>query len=131
MSDKRMEDIDFSSEFCRFIKSAVPSVESAELLLLFHANRDKSMSFEDAAAMLGPGINRNEALKHLGEFESSGILSNQDARYRYRTDTPLAPFVDTLAQAYSQRPVTLVRIIYALRDSTVQSFADAFKLRKS
>ena len=39
-------------------------------------------------------------------------------------------FVETLAQAYVQRPVTLIRVIYALRDSKIQTFADAFKIRK-
>jgi hypothetical protein len=39
--------------------------------------------------------------------------------------------VRTLAQAYNERPVTLIRMIYALRDPKIQSFADAFKLRKS
>ena len=38
--------------------------------------------------------------------------------------------VRKLAQAYEERPVTLIRMIYALRDSTIQSFADAFKFRK-
>jgi hypothetical protein len=38
--------------------------------------------------------------------------------------------LDTLARAYRERPVTLVRIIYALRDSRIQSFAEAFRLRK-
>ena len=39
--------------------------------------------------------------------------------------------VGTLAQAYRERPVTLIRVIYALRDSRIQSFADAFRLRRS
>jgi hypothetical protein len=39
--------------------------------------------------------------------------------------------VRTLAQAYRERPVTLIRVIYALRDSRIQSFADAFRLRRS
>jgi len=37
--------------------------------------------------------------------------------------------VRTLARAYQERPVTLIRVIYALRDTKIQSFADAFKLR--
>ena len=40
-------------------------------------------------------------------------------------------YLRTLAQAYEQRPVTLIRLIYALRDSKIRSFADAFKLRKN
>jgi hypothetical protein len=42
----------------------------------------------------------------------------------------LRAHVETLAQAYEQRPVTLFRLIYALRDRKIRSFADAFKLRK-
>ena len=38
--------------------------------------------------------------------------------------------VRTLAQAYKERPVTLIRVIYALRDTKIQTFADAFKLRR-
>jgi hypothetical protein len=38
--------------------------------------------------------------------------------------------VRTLAQAYKRRPVTLIRVIYALRDTKIQSFADAFKLTR-
>jgi hypothetical protein len=34
-----------------------------------------------------------------------------------------------LSQAYKERPVTLFRVIYALRDLKIQSFAGAFKLR--
>ena len=39
--------------------------------------------------------------------------------------------VRTLAQAYQERPVTLIRVIYALRDTSIQSFAEAFRLRRS
>jgi hypothetical protein len=35
-----------------------------------------------------------------------------------------------LALAYKERPVTLFRVIYALRDLKIQSFADAFKLKR-
>lgn len=45
-------------------------------------------------------------------------------------DPALGSHVETLAQAYEQRPVTLIRLIYALRDLKIRSFADAFKLRK-
>ena len=45
-------------------------------------------------------------------------------------DPALKAHVARLAQAYEQRPVTLIRLIYALRDSKIRSFADAFRLRK-
>jgi hypothetical protein len=46
------------------------------------------------------------------------------------SEDELARHLATLAQAYEQRPVTLVRLIYALRDRKIRSFADAFRLRK-
>jgi hypothetical protein len=45
-------------------------------------------------------------------------------------DPAFQAHVATLAQAYEERPVTLIRLIYALRDRKIRSFADAFKLRK-
>jgi hypothetical protein len=38
--------------------------------------------------------------------------------------------VTQLAKVYNERPVTLIRMIYALKDTKIQSFADAFKIRK-
>ena len=55
---------------------------------------------------------------------------------RYRQEglaafaAPVAAHLETLAAAYEQRPVTLIRIIYALRAGKIHSFADAFRLRK-
>jgi hypothetical protein len=64
-------------------------------------------------------------------FHKNGLLTTRtDKRFRYRADTEqLAADVHTLAQAYRERPVTLIRMIYALRDAKIRSFADAFKLR--
>jgi len=62
-----------------------------------------------------------EAAEQLVQAWRDGAGASDDA-----TRAHLA----TLAQAYEERPVTLFRIIYALRDSKIRSFADAFKVRK-
>jgi hypothetical protein len=50
--------------------------------------------------------------------------------YRYAPATPaLHRAVGMLLQMYNQRPVTLVRALYARPSTAVQSFADAFRLR--
>lgn len=125
-----MEDFEFSDEFCRFLQGSIPAVDAAELLLLYHARPEAAFSADEAARRLGPGINSKDAAKYLELFDAHGLLHQQDSRYRYRPDSPLAPQVEKLALAYNQRPVTLIRVIYALRDTSLQSFADAFKLRK-
>ena len=73
-----------------------------------------------------------DAARYLEHFHSSGLAAlGPDRRLQYRpTDETLAAHVRMLAQAYKERPVTLFRVIYALRDHKIQSFADAFKLRR-
>ena len=125
-----MPDIDFSDDFCRFLQSTIPGVDAAELLLLFRDNPDTAYSAEEAVRKLGPGVELKAAERYLERFEARGLIAREGSRYRYRANPELAPHVETLDAAYHRRPVTLVRVIFALRDSNIQSFADAFKLRR-
>jgi hypothetical protein len=125
-----MEDVEFSDEFCRFIQTTVPAVDAAELLLLLRGKPEAGFSAEEAVAKLGPGITISEASRHLEQFQSKGLVEKVENKFRYLPNSVLAPKVDTLAQAYQTRPVTLIRVIYALRDSKIQNFADAFRIRK-
>jgi hypothetical protein len=125
-----VEDIDFSDAFCRFVQVQLPSVDLAELLLVAFHEPDVSWQARAAVERLPAGVNMTEAdaAKHLQAFQAAGLL---DSAMRYRPASPeLAGFVQTLAKAYEERPVTLIRLIYALRDRKIRSFADAFKLRK-
>jgi hypothetical protein len=106
-----MEDVEFSDAFCRFVQSYLPSVESAELLLQAYRNPETAVQGKQGDAL-----------------RAAGLL---DSGYRYRpASAESAAHVATLAQAWEQRPVTLIRLIYALRDTRIRSFADAFRLRK-
>ncbi len=125
-----MEDVEFSDEFCRFLQAAIPAVDAAELLLVFHRRPEAGFSAQEAVAKLGPGIAPGDADKYLRAFSERGLLALSEGKYRYRADSGDARHVETLSAAYLQRPVTLIRVIYALRDSKIQTFADAFKLRK-
>jgi hypothetical protein len=126
-----MEDADFSDAFCRFIQTNIPTVEAAELLLAFYREGGEPLSAARATERLGPGstLALSEAVRLLEAFQSRGLLSKEGDAFRYRAGGDAA-FVEVLSQAYRERPVTLVRIIYALRDSKIQSFAEAFRLRK-
>ena len=129
-----MEDADFTDEFCRFIQTAIPSVEAAELLIVFARHPEREMAATDALAALPRGVPLDEAQAAplLEGFVGRGLLSRGAGQgYRYAPSTSeLRAHAEMLAQAYNQRPVTLIRIIYALRDSKIQSFAEAFRLRK-
>ena len=116
-----MEDADFSDEFCRFLQASVPTVQAAELLLQLFADPAATLRPKDAA----------EA-KLLQSFHAGGLaMTSVDQAYQYHAaSAALHANVETLAKAYEARPVTLIRIIYALRDSKIRSFAEAFRMRK-
>lgn len=129
-----MEDAAFSDEFCQFLRVAVPTVDAAELLLLMRRDRERWWSAAEAAAALAPGVIVSEAdvANYFGVFQSSALVAlAPDRRAQYRpAHGTLEAHARLLAQAYTERPVTLIRVIYALRDSKIQSFADAFRLRR-
>jgi hypothetical protein len=130
-----MEDAAFSDDFCRFLRSAVPSVDAAELLLLLQREGQRWWTIEEAIGALLPGVSLSEAdaARYCGIFQQQGLIAlGEDKRLRYGPAfSQLDAHVRTLAQAYSERPVTLIRVIYALRDSKIQSFAEAFKLKRN
>ena len=128
-----MQDADFSDDFCAFIQKAIPAVDAAEALLAVCAHPDGWWRPADLAKALWPEVSVTdaEAARYLELFRSRGLLAiDPDSRYQYCPASELlAAHVQTLAQAYKERPVTLIRMIYALRDLKVQSFADAFRLK--
>jgi hypothetical protein len=73
-----------------------------------------------------------DGARYLELFQARGLLAiGPDRRVQYRPANPhIAGHVDKLAQAYSERPVTLIRMIYALRDMRIRSFAEAFNMTK-
>lgn len=114
-----MDDAAFSDEFCRFLQTAVPNVTAAELLLELRGVEEG----------IQPRSHPDRLL--LEAFVGQGIAAiRSDGRFVYRAPEYLDAHARTLALAYKERPVTLFRIIYALRDAKVQSFADAFRVRK-
>lgn len=115
-----MDDAAFSDEFCRFLRALVPNVSAAELLLELRAQGEQGVAPRSVADRLV-----------LDSFAAQGVAAPlPDGRFTYRAPSPVDGHIVILAQAYRERPVTLFRIIYALRDGKVQSFADAFRLRK-
>lgn len=77
-------------------------------------------------------VGEADAQRYIEQFQAARLIAvGPDKGVQYRpADEPLAEHVRMLAQAYKERPVTLFRVIYALRDMKIQSFADAFKLKR-
>jgi hypothetical protein len=123
---------DFTDEFCDFLQRSVKTVDAAELLLLLYNQRDVALTPRELVAKLEPttSVSENDAARELGGLERDGLVERtNDQRRRYRAASPeLDGHVRKLARLYNERPVTLIRMIYTLRDSRIKTFADAFRI---
>jgi hypothetical protein len=125
-------DPDFSDDFCRFLQKCVTNVDAAELLLALFSEPQRLWEAAELSAQLATvaTLSAADVERYLDVFQScSLVLRDAERRAQYRSAASHDLHVAMLARLYLERPVTLFRVIYALRDSAIHTFADAFKLR--
>jgi hypothetical protein len=108
-------------------------VEAAEVLLLLARERHAALGIDAIVAGLKPtSVDAVQVRRYLAVFQERRLIAQaDDETYRYSPATDaLERVVRGLAKAYNERPVTLVRLIYTLRDENIRSFSDAFRLKK-
>lgn len=126
-------DPDFTDEFCGFLQRCVANVDAAELLLLLHQEPDRWWEARELSAQLAPGATLSEAdvQRYADAFQQCAVVvRDAERRIQYRRAPAHDEHLERLARLYVERPVTLFRIIYALRDTKINTFAEAFKLRR-
>ena len=127
-----MEDPDFPEALRAFIREHIPDVDAAELLIKLAREPARQHAVPTLVGELQPtAISEATARRHLSSFEERGLVESAGELFRY---SPASGDVDACVQAlmrvYNARPVTMVRVIYALRDEKIRSFADAFRIKK-
>ena len=125
-------DPDFTDDFCAFLQRCIANVDAAEFLLMLAKGSDRSWHIDELRARLAPStiLSDAEAQWCVDTLQQCGVVARDvDKRLRYRPSPTHDAHVAALARLYLERPVTLFRMIYALRDSKIRTFADAFKLR--
>lgn len=128
-----MTDPDFPDDLRALIQDTIPTLDAAELLLLLAQNRDRPYSVRAIIEAMRPtAVSESTARRYLQQFESRGLIAPaENESYQYAAVTPeLEAAVRALTRVYNERPVTLVRMIYSLKDEKIRSFADAFRLKK-
>ena len=126
-------DPDFTDEFCGFLQRCIANVDAAELLLLLAKNPDRSWEIRELQAQLAPSsvVSDADVQRCVDALQLCDLVARDpDKRVRYWPSPVHDAHVATLSRLYLERPVTLFRVIYALRDSKLRTFADAFKLRE-
>lgn len=105
-------------------------MEQLEILLLMSSQPDRDWSAE--AVFTAIQSSQTSVAKRLREFFEKGLLAQTNPplfRYSPKTEA-LANAVRALATAHKEKRVKIIESIYRKPVDDVQSFADAFKLRK-
>ena len=127
-----MADNALPAEVRQLIARHLATMEQVDVLLLLARSPEEWRSGEEIRTALridesGVAARTFDELCAAGLIEADG---GHPVRYRYAPSSARdSSAVELLALAYNERPVTLVRAIYA-RPTPAQSFADAFRLRK-
>jgi hypothetical protein len=117
----------------RLVHECVPTLDALEILLLLARDPGREWQPHAVLRLLQPGtVRETDVLQYLELLVARGILVRRpDGAFAYEPRQPaLTRAIEGVIIAYHQRPVTLVRTVYAgaaLRN--IQTFADAFRLR--
>lgn len=116
----------------RLIAEHIESVVQAEVLLLLHAQAPAPASADFVATQLR--VDHAWAQAQLDNLCLRGLLRCSDPPQRLYHYAPASPDLDSavtgLAQAYENRRVTIINLIYSKPPDAIRNFADAFRLRK-
>jgi hypothetical protein len=122
----------FPEDMRRFVVENIDSVEQLEVLLLLRA--DPAREWDAAAVSQALCTSLESVTKRLAGLRAQGLLAGSGeagGRYRYGPSTAEQNhLVGALAEAYRERRVAVITLIYSKPADPVQAFADAFKLRK-
>lgn len=125
-----MIDPDISEDVREMIQRHLPTMDHIELLMILRGNRDDSFSLDQLVDQMRKPRELVELC--LATLEDAGLAAKlTDSTYRYAAREPnLDRTADSVVKLYNERPVTLVRLLYERPPTAVNTFADAFKLRK-
>jgi hypothetical protein len=121
-----------SPEVRRFLTERIDSAEQLEMLLLLEREPDRQWTALDVSQSIytvpASATMRLESLVAGGFLSSTG---GSDPRYQYApASEELGRQVAGLAEAYRADRVAVIKFIFSKPPDPMQSFADAFRLRK-
>jgi predicted transcriptional regulator len=115
----------------RFIGEHIRSVVELEVLLLMHSDSGRTWSAGELSEQMR--VDAEWTQRELLELTRRGLVrqtGDVPPKYIYESASPDHATVEELAETYAQRRVSVISLIFAKPSDPIQSFADAFKLRK-
>jgi len=127
-----LSSIQITEELREFLKGRLTSADQIEIVLLLQGSPTQSWTASEGSQALGMAPESTAmrlfllASQGLILFEPSGV-----PRYRYGAgDGTTARLLQELASNYATNRAAVLRVIEARAVDPIQSFADAFKLKK-
>jgi hypothetical protein len=122
-----------SPEVRKFLHENIDSVEQLEILRVLAEDPGREWAMADLSKVVQSTADQLAA--DVVVLQSRGLLNLQlvEGRKSVRNgprSAELEEQTQRLMEAYRQRPVTMIRLVYARATAQLQAFADAFKLRK-
>jgi hypothetical protein len=113
----------------RLIRRHVRSVGELELLMLLHAERDRSWRVDEICEALG--CPRSWAITQLEAMAGAGLLQPDDGEWRFAAASPeLEHATEALQEAYRLHSREVVRFVFATPGHELKAFSDAFRVRR-
>jgi hypothetical protein len=119
----------------RFIADHITSVVVLEALLLLFAHPGRAWTAAELGAELR--VDAGWTDRELAELSRRGVIRRREgasagepAQYTYPEDAPTKETLAQLAECYQERRVSVISLIFAKPAEAIQTFADAFNLRK-
>lgn len=114
-----------------FIRTRISSIHQLEALLWVRDNQDRPLT--PAILAREERLESTMAEDLIAGFAKAGFLSGPDGEGAYRYDPAppeLGAQLDKLAEVYRTYRVSVINFVFSMPSGSVQSFADAFRIRK-
>ena len=114
----------------QFLSQYIGTVNDLEVLLMLMQMRREWTALEVGERMY---LDEDAARAVLSGLVASGLVERGEAaplRYHYRATENTDAVIQSLASTYARMRVRVIELIYQSSNRTIQSFADAFKIKK-
>jgi hypothetical protein len=123
----------FPEHVVRFLDGNIESIDQLEILRVLGEDPARNWSAESIASEIQAKV--PDTVHHLAALQSRGLivtdLQSQTTFARYGPRDPaIATVLDELLRLYRERPVSMIKLVYARAADPLRSFVDAFRLRK-
>jgi hypothetical protein len=116
-----------------FLDANVESFEQLELLRILGQSPDREWQLAELAHEVQTDL--QTAARHAAALGGRGLLTQvtrgAETAFRYGCEKPaLERQLRGMLTAYNERPVSMIKLVYAQASNPLRAFSDAFRVRK-